>query len=494
MKLTKITYVMITFILLVITTTCFSQKTFEFTIKDTVTDQIINDAVELSNGSFILVGQEVYPNSHSKAHLYRISDSGKLLDSITLTYQGAGSAFIKIVQTEPNLFTFAGYTFINNKGVLWVYQSDSLFNEVRSTIIPLGTYDLFAVSGLLFHNNNFLFTGTVQAGLAPYPFIYKLSPDFDSLQLRIFTDHTSLYPIDLLVKNNNTGYYCFTSGYGTPKTQVMVDLDTLFSIKNIYGVSNDIFNFNESRWISATSMIYCGRYAPAIPSQIWSIAALRLDTLANTMDDLYIGDNDTNECPGLRSRIDFIDTNNIFIGGTHNFYQYSEFGRVNCWFSLTRTDTALNFHWEHFYGGDCNYTMYGIKATRDNGCLMFGSRYDFPGTSSLERDICVYKTDQDGLITGNDHNPDPNVHNAVVFPNPGNNFMMVKTACQFPGAKIFILNMNGNQIFNEIINDSHLAIDTQPFSSGVYFWKIIFKNKVIESGKWIKQSGPDEMY
>jgi len=483
MRQTTLSLLLLSIFTVAFSTICASQHTFEFTIKDNLTDQIVNDAVELDNGSYLLLGAEVYPTDHMKTHLYRISPAGDLLDSTTLTYQGLSSSFVKIIQIEPNLFVLAGFAInSNNKQVLWLYEMDSLFTQIRSVIMPLGLYDLSAVSDLLISNNNILCAGNVVTG---YAFIYKISPSFDSLQLRILTEHVTQLPIDILCKNNNTGYYGFLTGFGPPKTEVMVDLDTSFTIKHIHGVSNDIFNLTETKWINSSQMIYCGRYAPTIPSQIWSIGVLRIDTLANTKDEYYIGDPDTNECPGLRSRLDFIDTNTIYIGGTHNFYQWSEFGPVNCWFSLNQMDTALNVNWQHFYGGDANYTMYGIRATQDHGCLMFGSRYDFQG-AGYERDIYVYKVDQNGLITGTDDKQNPRVHNLIVFPNPGADVLMVETGLQVVGAKMIMMDINGNQILDKVINGSHFIINTRSLSSGTYFWQIIYKNKAIESGKWIK--------
>ena len=484
----KIFKIVSSFIFLIVLASSFlgqSQNTFEFTIKDTLTDQIVNDAVELSNGSFILVGQEVYPTDHMKAHLYRISSAGDLLDSMTLTYQGKSSGLIKIIQIEPDLFTLAGYVMINNKEVLWLYEMDSLFNEVRSVIMPMGLYNLYAVSDLLINNGRIFCAGTASVGFSNYPFIYKISPSFDSLQLRVLTEHISGFPIDILVKHNNTGYYCFITGFGPPKTEVMVDLDTTFAIKNIIGVSNEDFNGTEARWINQSTIIYCSTHNSLQNPLIQSIGVLCLDTLGIISRAYYVGEPDTIEWPGLRSRLDFIDTNTIYVGGTHNFYQYSEFGPVNCWFSLNKMDTALNVNWQHYYGGDANYTMYGIKATQDHGCLMFGSRYDFQG-SNLERDIYVYKVDQNGLITGTDNKPNPKVHNVIVFPNPGTDFLMVETGPQFVGAKMIITDINGNQILTKVLNGSHINLNTQFFSSGTYPWQIIYKNKVIETGKWIK--------
>ena len=233
-------------------------------------------------------------------------------------------------------------------------------------------------------------------------------------------------------------------------------------------------------------MIYCGRYAPNIPSPIWSIGVLRVDTLANTKDEYYIGDADTNECPGLRSRIDFIDTNKIYVGGTHNFCQASEFCPVHCWFSLNQLDTALNVHWQHFYGGDANYTMYGIRATRDKGCLMFGSRYDLQ-SSTLQRDIYVIKVNQNGLVDGINDKTNPKIHDAIVYPNPGSGFLVVESGPQISGSQFRMTNIEGRQVIAKPIVERKTIIDTQPLSPGTYVWQIFFHNRIIETGKWIRE-------
>lgn len=464
----------------------FSQHTFEFTIQDTLTDQVIYDVIELSDGSYILTSQEIFPSSNQKAHLYRISASGKLLDSTTLTYQGQRSGLGNIAQIEPNKFVLAGFTRVNERPVLWLYEMDSLFTGIRSKIMSIDTFDVNNVSDLLIHNNHIICVGTVMKEFFPYPFIYKISPSFDSLQLQVMTEYLSLFPSCLLPKLNNKGYYWFLVASGLPKTLGMFDLDTSFAIKNISGVSNDIFNFHSAKWISKSSMIYCGRYDPKTSPSVWSIGMLKMDTLANITDEYYLGAVDTFECPGLLSRIDFIDTNTIFIGGTHNFYPGSEFGPVNCWFSLTQMDTSFHVNWRYFYGGDANYTMYGIKATTDGGCLMFGSRYNYNEPRD-ERDIYVYKVDQNGLITGTDDKPGLMAHHTIIYPNPGSDYLIVQTGPQIAGSRFFLKDLTGKTIVNKPIRDPYLTIHSQMIPAGIYLWQITDENVVIESGKWIKK-------
>jgi hypothetical protein len=183
---------------------CFSQSSFILTLKDTITDQVINDALELESGSFILVGHEVYPKEQSKVHLYRISDSGQLLEARILAYQGQPSGFIKIAQINPDRFVLAGNTINNTITSIWLYEIDSLFNELHSRIFPIANYNLFNITDFQISNGCILCSGNIESFTnLPYAFIYKISQTFDSLQLRIFIEHTTLLPINLLPKQKN---------------------------------------------------------------------------------------------------------------------------------------------------------------------------------------------------------------------------------------------------------------------------------------------------
>lgn len=160
MRLSTLSLLLLSIITFAFSSICTSQNTFEFTIKDTLNDELINDAVELENGSYLLLGAEVNATYHMNAHLYRISPAGDLLDSTSLTYQGLSSSFLKIIQIEPNLFLLAGFAITsNNKQVLWLYEMDSLFTQIRSLIMPMGLFDLSEVSDLLISNNNILCAG-----------------------------------------------------------------------------------------------------------------------------------------------------------------------------------------------------------------------------------------------------------------------------------------------------------------------------------------------
>jgi hypothetical protein len=447
---------------------------------------VINDALELEDGSFILLSHEVYPLDQSKAHMIRISPSGKQLDTKTLTFQGSPSGFIKISQIETNLFVLAGYTVINDTTKLWLYKMDSLFNEVQSKILPTGTFNFSFLSDLKVNNGNLLCSGIgTSTTQISYAFIYKISLDLDSIQLKVFTEHLTTFPIDLIAKNTNNGFYCFITHFGPPTTEVILDLDNSFSINQILAVPYDVWDFPEAKWISMSKFILSGRkdYFQYPPNQ--GIELLCMDTTGNLLHDLFIGDHDTIDWPGLRSRLDFVDTNLIYEGGTHNFCQGSEFCPVHCWFSLNQMDTTLHVNWEHFYGGDANYTMYGIRATKDKGCLMFGSRYDLQ-SATQQRDIYAIKVNEDGLLLNAENILSDKVKNVILYPTPGSDNVVIESGPQVSGAEFVMSTIDGKEVISKIIQARRMTLNVGFLPAGNYVWQIRDGRGIVETGKWIK--------
>ena len=47
--------------------------------------------------------------------------------------------------------------------------------------------------------------------------------------------------------------------------------------------------------------------------------------------------------------------------------------------------------------------------------------------------------------------------------------------------------MNGVHVISKVISSAKTKLNTSFLSSGTYIWQIITRNKVIESGKWVKE-------
>jgi hypothetical protein len=82
-----------------------------------------------------------------------------------------------------------------------------------------------------------------------------------------------------------------------------------------------------------------------------------------------------------------------------------------------------------------------------------------------------------------------NKSSAMMFPNPFNSSININfnNTIQNNNTEINIFNVNGELVLNKLINKQSTTIETSSLSSGIYFYKIISDNKIIQSGKLISQ-------
>lgn len=211
----------------------------------------------------------------------------------------------------------------------------------------------------------------------------------------------------------------------------------------------------------------------------------------NPLDSLYYSPNtDTNFYAGGRQNTT-INGDNIFIAGFYNVnawlfpYNYNP-----SWVTISKLDLDLNMISTHFYGGDAQYCPYSIIATSDGGCFVTGYSYDYINNlpnNNYELDIFALKTDSDGLITELPDQPQAKAHDAIVYPNPGIEYLNIQSGPQITGAEFYMFDINGSAVIVEKITNTQLKVNTAYLPSGTYPWQIVFKNKVIESGKWVKK-------
>jgi hypothetical protein len=465
----------------------FSQNTFKFRITDPTTDETVNDAVELPDGSFIMnCYNQVGWSGYFQNHLVRISASGKQIGSKEFYNQGQSSGLISLVQINQNKFLFAGFSF-DIKYKIWFYETDSLLNEISSKVVSLDTNSLSVDHLLIDESSNIVCYGilTVPSEL-PYAFIYKFSPDLDSIQLKVFTDRSVLFPPSLLRKPDYSGYYFFLTGYhSTPYScEALVNLDNSFKIKSISDIPKDVCEYTNTHWINNMTFILTAR-KDTLQENDRGLGVMVMDTNSRLKHNQYIGDHDTIDWPGMRKDLDFIDPDNIFVGSTHNACQF-EICDKKSWYCLTNLDSLLNIKWQKFYGGTADFTLYGILATSDKGCLLYGTIYD-SATQIDERDVYVIKVDQNGLVGIDEKNTSKLVHDAIVYPNPGSDYLNIESGPQISGAQFMMVTLDGKQVISKSLNQRIIKIDAELLSSGTYLWEIIFQGRIIESGKWVKE-------
>jgi hypothetical protein len=145
----------------------------------------------------------------------------------------------------------------------------------------------------------------------------------------------------------------------------------------------------------------------------------------------------------------------------------------------------LNLLTEKYVGGDAYYSLWDIIATSDGGVLLSTSRYDYQ-TQDHEHDLYVIKLDSLDMLVGSTEHHNKMVKNAMVYPNPARNHFYVKTAVK--ETMITLYDIQGKTVLQQPLTTTgtttRISIPSD-IPEGNYLWRIIRKNKTVETGKLI---------
>ena len=185
-----------------------------------------------------------------------------------------------------------------------------------------------------------------------------------------------------------------------------------------------------------------------------------------------------------------LSEDNIIIGGQYNIVpiQYPT-QPTPCWVQLTLFDYDLNMEKQLYYGdGVKAYYGMDIIATSDGGFAMCGLVNDPQNTTNPQPDMFVLKVNSEGLMTGNNEVEQPEVTEVILWPNPGNDVIHLKSASQLTNASFELYNPSGILCLTQKLSaGTHQTINTEHLTAGIYPYRIINGNRVVKTGKWIKK-------
>jgi hypothetical protein len=452
-------------------------------LKDSTYDNRVNDAIELPNGEFIIVGMRILQLDSLTANLVKLDAYGNLIHQNILRFNGNSSALLSIVQLSENRFILSGTTYQGASNNLWLCTIDSSLNVISQRSFILGTYSLFFNKMKLDYQNKILVFGTVDSISWPHSFIFKLTSNMDSISCRIYNQQWSEEQ-DLIERSDHNGYYFLANGFGSTDSGKILSLDTEFNIEKITELTDGIGYHGTLKLLDSTHIIVCGERAPAGNLNKASIGVQLYDTNFNIIHYSYYGKTDTVELPALFKSLDFSDPLSVFIGGTSNMFQY-EFVRSDNWYRLNNIDTAFNLKWERFYGGDGDYALYGILATRDGGCLMYGTLWDYRNNPDYTRYLRLIKVSKDGLLSDKNGKPSDKTREVILYPNPGTDRIIVESGLK--NLMVSFFDMTGDCVIKKSIQSMVETLDVSELSSGIYLYRFTLGDKVIDCGKWIRK-------
>jgi len=326
-----------------------------------------------------------------------------------------------------------------------------------------------------------------------------MSHDLQKMQFKLFNN--VLFCWDMIESAQHDGYYAFIMCFddlqlvsfindnisnGLINDNFMLYMDTAFNINWSYHFpNNSLRNTTTVKWVSDTTLVYvCEEFI--LDDSDRGIGALIFSPQDTTIiKSSYIGVPDTASFPAFRESVVTDTSNNIFIGGMKNIEISNPFWSTNKdWFCLSKFDKQMNPIWTKYYGGDAYYNLWTIKETQDGGCLMLGMRYDYL-TQGYEHDIYIVRVDGNGLVTSTNDMPPLTVSEAIVYPNPGSTQLTIETALK--DLQFELYNTNGQTVVSQPVNNGTATVNTSALPAGVYLYRFMNKDKMVESGKWVKE-------
>ena len=487
---------LITFLLLVISQLLMAQTNFFKTYRRPSHERAFS-SVQLANGSFMIAGEmrESGFNGINEGYLGTISELGEIIKEMQINpynnsrlcnivpYKYGNASYITIGSTDSiagsdTYSRIAFYGLDEEMNITW----RKLFSFQKNYVIwPWQNY--ISKDSILYLMNDNENTNSGQ-DLSKYVTVIKYKLPYDSLS-NYKVDFLS-YTMDLLFKENKQelNIYLFPSFTVVGLDEGLNYISTRDFNKNRFPVLVDLTSINDSNYlITGTARNYINSNS--------QIGCIKYNDDDSALDSTFYSPSiDTNFYAGGRQNT-AISGNNIFIAGFYNVVAFPFPYNANpSWVSVTKTDMDLNVISNHFYGGDAQYCPYSIIPTIDGGCFITGYSYDYRNNLPIgdyELDIFALKVNSEGLITELPDQPNKISHDAIIFPNPGKDYLNIQSGLQISGAQFTLFDMAGHILLEEKINNTQVRINTTNLLPGIYTWQIVFKNKVIESGKWMKQ-------
>ena len=449
----------------------------------------ISDIIEDENGRFYFSAyaySNAFPN-YRETLIGVINNTGYLIDSLTIGDDSRSLLIQNIFNTSNGEYILTGLSFdsaSSTKINLVIYEMNSEFVIIDTSQFILPQDKSYTeIKSYMEKDSSLLFSGGYRTGQSfseIYSFVLVLNDQYDSIKFKEFSGNFYISQVQTL---KDCSYWAVEE---VVREISLLD-DSLNKIQTIE-IPSYIFGNYSVKWDTDTSFYLLGYNLYPPPN--YNLSLLRfyhpIDTAGYLTSLLKISD--TTDYPSLRGGLDFRHKDSIFVGGTRNLDRNNIYHSSQpSWFMLFQTDSLLNVRWERFYGGDAYYVMQKLIATRDGGCLVAGTRYDYMNSPEQQTDIIVLKLNSEGLLVGNDELPETRMHEAIVYPNPGTDALQIRLAVQHPTAMLELFDANGRLMLNQQLHqkESRIAVDHLP--SGTYIYRLSADTGLLESGKWMKQ-------
>ncbi|OQX74258.1 MAG: hypothetical protein B6D64_13045 [Bacteroidetes bacterium 4484_276] len=472
-----------------------AQTTFNLLYKIPETYDTPGKIIEDNNNYLVLFTSNTIPQQKVSSHILTISTDGNIIDIVDFTSQDTSFLFGEIITRQNGYILFGSYRTENELySNMLIYYLNENFEITDKKILKIGDGYEFAsgFQAIQMQDGSYsiLFSAYHTDRLLDIC-LYHISEYGDSLNYRQVEIPYSQYCFGFLDRKDQPGFYVFSVGYYDLPVEWPVGkklvFDQDFNLENIDSIPQDLFGQYSTKWISDTSYIISG--GTNTPGEIRGIKIME-NTVTNQVikANSYGLDYDTLSKPAVNRSFDFQGTNEIYFSGMANLYPPEwPWQQDPSWVMINKVDSEFDIIWQKFIGGDSFYLVWDTQMSSDNCYLLACSKYDYePG--NYDHDLLIIKIDSNGLITGIEDQPTPiELHDAIVYPNPGSSYLKIQSGPQINGAVFEMFDMAGKAVAREILNGRLMEINTGRLPTGTYTYRILWQNRLVGSGKWVKR-------
>ena len=453
--------------------------------------------IELSNGDFVVSARQgIWPpaNGTYQLLLIKLTPEGDTIKTKIISTSG-GNCYINtfIPDSADQFYGIGSINIDQNESLVWLIKLDQELNILWEKTFNIGYISLGYVQGFVNSEHNLIIYGDGYIGTLSYYDLFTLrtSLDGDSMSVNIYSDPGTESSWAMTEQGTNKLYYLLISGkylINTNSWGQILQLNDSLHVIAIDTIPGNLLYYYNILWYQDNLLITGIKVIAQPPHALNLLGIEMIDTSYLIMHADTVGsmNPDSLSYPAYFKNIDTTQNNCIYYGGTFNQDNNYYFSPLDSWLELIKYDSQLCLQWQKFYGGDLYYGLWGIKATSDGGCLLLGSTYD-DQVQYNERDIIIIKVDSNGLVTGNGPDPFIQSHDAIVYPNPGSDYLIIASGPQIKGAEFRMFDMQGKEVLGTTLKETQCRLSTVKLSPGNYVWSITLNGRTIESGKWARE-------
>lgn len=318
---------------------------------------------------------------------------------------------------------------------------------------------------------------------------YKFGQSGDTILSRYYQFYLNEYSYDFTTIPESDNYMLIEQSSSDNNHPELMFLDTNFTILEINQFGNDAL-FSGLRmcsdyWQSPETFILCAKDSYGRNDEY--IGVYSLDLEANILQELILNKVDTADYTALYQSMSYANDSTIYIGGYENILGFWVLEPTIV--ELYLIDSQMNLLGYKELGNDASYELSGVVASNDDGCLLYGKRFNNPHLNEFDPFFWKILREDIGIITTVGEVNGQN-NEFIVFPNPVNDIMNISIPGDFVNKNLqfSIFNINRKKVYQELISVTGNITRTnlKNLESGFYGLVITQKNKTLYTTSFIK--------